>query len=307
VPLPQNCHFARALHIPLVVTVHDMTHRLFPEYHEHHNIELTEKGMQLLSERADRVIAVSASSRQDLLEAYPLLQGQVDVVHEAANADRFGRRGDDRQWQEVRERYQIPDRPFFLSLSTLEPRKNLRNILAAFQQMVLSRGDAHTLLVVCGRKGWKHEVMVDPNHPVAQQILFTGHVLDDDLPWFFSYAKALCYIPHYEGFGLPPLEAMRCGLPVIYGNNSAMPEVVGKAGVPVDSHDVEAIAAAMALLADDEDLRQKLADTAYVRARHFSWLKTAFQTLNVYEEVIEQHATPPKSANPLDPKASSCD
>lgn len=290
VPLPQNCQYARNIDLPLVVTVHDLTHRLFPQYHEQHNIDLTEEGMGFLTEKASRVIAVSHASQRDMLKIYPSLQGRVEVVYEAANADRFGRRRDDKQWEIVRQRYKLPDKPFFISLSTLEPRKNLRNIIQGFQRMVADRGDTDTLLVVCGRKGWKLEDLIDHDHPTTKQIFFTGHVLDDDLPWFFSYALALCYVPHYEGFGLPPLEAMRCGLPVIYGDNSAMPEVVGDAGLPVESNNIEAIAQAMSQLADDIALREKLAAAAYTRSRHFSWLKTAFQTLNIFEQVIEQDA-----------------
>lgn len=290
VPLPQNCQFARDLDLPLVVTVHDLTHRLFPQYHEQHNVDLTEKGMRLLEGKARRVIAVSRATHKDLLEAFPTLEGRTEVIHEAANADRFSRRIDPALWTEVRERYGLPDRPFFLSLSTLEPRKNLSAIVEGFLRMVDETGDTRTMLVVCGRKGWKHEQLVGNAQGAEDRVRFTGHVLDDDLPWLYSQALALCYVPHYEGFGLPPLEAMRCGSPVIYADNSALPEVIGDAGIAVDPQDVAAIATAMARLAGNRELRHVLGETAYVRARHFSWLKTAFQTLRIYEEVVEEQS-----------------
>jgi glycosyltransferase involved in cell wall biosynthesis len=300
VPLPQNYFYVSRLKLPAVFTVHDLTHRLFPQFHEQENVRLTEKGMRFLAAEASAVIAVSESTRRDILAHYDLDGQKVRVIHEAANADRFGSRSGDKAWESVRQRYKLPQGPYLISLSTLEPRKNLQRVVEAFLSLAGEEAFRNTHLVICGRKGWKHEELVPAGHPAAGRICFTGHVMDDDLPWLYSRALALCYVAHYEGFGLPPLEAMRCGTPVIYGDNSAFPEVIGEAGLPADASDVSAIADRMRQLATDPELRAELSGLAYQRTRRFSWLKTAFQTLGVYEEIISGTPWPPVSPAPSD-------
>lgn len=291
VPLPQHYYFVSKLSLPFIFTVHDLTHKLFPEYHEPENVQLTEKGMQFILEKANAVIAVSESTKQDILKHYTLEEEKIFLVYEAANADRFNPKRDSEKWEEIRSRYGIPDGPFLISLSTIEPRKNLRNVIAAFLSLSSDPECAEMNLVICGRKGWKHDDLIHPDHPFSHRIYFTGHVMDDDLSWLYSYATGLCYMAHYEGFGLPPLEAMRCGTPVVYGNNSALAEIIADAGLPAESTDIGAIASQFKKLFQDKLLREKLIQNAHRRALRFSWLKTAFQTLMVYEQTIKAQKT----------------
>lgn len=286
VPLPQHYFYVHKLSVPMVFTVHDMTHRLYPQYHERDNIRLAEEGMRYCQERGSALLAVSESTRKDLVDAFPALAGKVHLVHEASNADHFSPRRDSAQWAVVRERYGIPEKPFLVSLSTLEPRKNLRRVLDAFLSVAQEPGMEDLHLLICGRRGWKHDEILHPEHAAADRILFTGHVMDDDLPWLYSYAEALCYVALYEGFGLPPLEAMRCGTPVIFGNNSSLPEVVGAAGLAADAGDIASIAECMRRIHRDTGLRHSLAGEARAQALKFSWLKTSFQTLVQFEQVI---------------------
>ncbi|MCO6484361.1 MAG: glycosyltransferase [Saprospiraceae bacterium] len=292
VPLPQNYLYVEQMTLPSVFTVHDMTHQLFPEYHEPGNVHLAAKGMTFLREHAAAVIAVSSSTRRDLLDQFPELEARTTVIHEAANGDRFKPMSGDETWRLVRERYQIPDQPYFISLSTLEPRKNLRHVVEAFLRFSSRQEREGPLLLICGRKGWRTEEVFSAGQAGSERIHFTGHVLDEDLPWLYSRALAMCYVAHYEGFGLPPLEAMRCGTPVIYGNNSALPEVVGEAGLAADSRDVEDIQKQMERLWQDAGLRNDLARKAVWQSRRFSWLRTAFDTLRVYESVIRRQRDP---------------
>jgi glycosyltransferase involved in cell wall biosynthesis len=263
-----------------------MTHRICPQFHDQNNLLLAGKGMDYISARADAVINVSGSTQKDLLEEFPHLESKSQIIYEAANADLFKVQDNPIKWAEIKLRYGLDDYPYFISLSTIEPRKNLKNIIEGFFLLASQNTASDVRLVICGRKGWKHEQLYGDNHPFANRIHFTGHVLDEDLPWLYSKAIALCYIPHYEGFGLPPLEAMCCRTPVLYGNNSALPEIAGEAGLPVDQNDTTDIANQMSRLLEDTNLRDQLAAKAFIRSRHFSWLKTAFQTLNVYEQTI---------------------
>jgi glycosyltransferase involved in cell wall biosynthesis len=169
-----------------------------------------------------------------------------------------------------------------VSLSTIEPRKNLAKTLAAFLELKSTGAHEDLTFVVCGKRGWKVDTLYDKEHPHASAIHFTGYVADEDLAAVYSGAKALCYVAHYEGFGLPPLEAMLCGTPVLFGDNSSMPEVVRDGGVGVAAGSVAAIRAGMEqlLLADEEELRK----AALRRARGFSWLRTAYETFLAYQQ-----------------------
>jgi glycosyltransferase involved in cell wall biosynthesis len=291
IPLPQNYYFASRFEAPAVVTVHDLTHKYFPDFHEKDNSKLGERGMRFIEQKAAHVIAVSESTKRDLCKDYDYAPERATVVYEAADKQWFRPVRDAAALQAAREKYELPDRPYLISLSTIEPRKNLKNTIAAFLRFKEQQPDSDLVMVICGRRGWKVGEMLDPGHPHASDIHFTGYVDEKELPVLISNAIGLCYVAHYEGFGLPPLEAMQCGRPVIYGNNSAMIEVVGEAGLPADSNDVADIAAQIAKLVGDEALQQTLAERALQRAHQFSWLRAAFETLLVYEKVIKHEGS----------------
>lgn len=281
IPLPQNYFFVKLFKLPVVGTVHDLTHLVFPEFHEKHNIKLSEAGMQFLQKAKAGIIAVSNATKQDVLHRYTIPESDVQVVYEAANGDLFHPVKDPERLRRVRDRYRIPEGPYLVSLSTIEPRKNLAKTLAAFLELKSTGAHEDLTFVVCGKRGWKVDTLYDKEHPHASAIYFTGYVADEDLAAVYSGAKALCYVAHYEGFGLPPLEAMLCGTPVLFGDNSSMPEVVRDGGVGVAAGSVAAIRAGMEqlLLADEEELRK----AALRRARGFSWLRTAYETFLAYQ------------------------
>jgi glycosyltransferase involved in cell wall biosynthesis len=286
VPLPQNYYHVQQLDKPFIFTVHDLTHRLFPEFHQKENVELAEKGLQFISRRQAQTIVVSEATRRDLLRAYNLPAEKAKLIYEAANRDSFHPLEKAERWEQARQRYQLPDGPFLLCLFTLEPRKNMKNTIDAFLHLMEKPENRAYYLVVCGKKGWKMGELLDEKHPFATNIHFTGFVEETDLPVLYSKAVALCYVAHYEGFGLPLLEAMQCGTPVIYGNNSAMPEVVADGGLPAHAGNVEEIAAQMEAILKDENLRMGLAEKALHQAGRFSWLKTGFETMQLYEKII---------------------
>ena len=295
VPLPQNYYYVKQIDKPFVFTIHDLTHRLFPEFHTRDNTELAEKGMQFISQRKVQAIAVSQATKNDLLKEYPAIpEGRVHVIYEAANRDSFQAGAAPSSLEQIRSKYKLPDKPYLLCLSTLEPRKNLKNTIDAFLQLMQDPANREFQLVVCGRKGWKVGELLDEQHPFASNICFTGYVEEADLPVLYAHALAMCYVAHYEGFGLPPLEAMQCGTPVLYGDNSAMPEVVGEGGLPACSIDVGDITAKMEAILHDEALRRELSEKALNRARQFSWLKTGFETLQLYEKTILNEDSDPR-------------
>ncbi len=238
--------------------------------------------MRFLEKREASLIAVSEATSQDVQAHYAIPKDRIKVIYEAANGDLFYPVKTEQRLRQIKEHYQIPEGPYLVSLSTIEPRKNLSNTLAAFLELKSTGNHEDLTFVVCGKRGWKVDTLYNKEHPYASSIHFTGYVADEDLAAVYSGAVALCYVAHYEGFGLPPLEAMLCGTPVLFGDNSSMPEVIRDGGVGVDAGSVEAIRAGMEqiLFADGAALRK----AALRRARGFSWLRTAYETFLAYQQ-----------------------
>jgi glycosyltransferase involved in cell wall biosynthesis len=284
--LPLQQHFELFAHTrrPVVTTVHDLSYRYFPDYHEERNVELCEKGMRFALKRNRHLIAVSRATERDVAAHYKVKPWRMHVTHEATDRNIFQPPQREKYIRLVRQRYGIPPGiPYVLCLSTIEPRKNLDNVVAAFSSLVASHPQEDLHLVIAGRFGWKTEHLSDLKLP---RVVFTGFVEDEHLSVIYSQALALCYVSFYEGFGLPPLEAMSCRTPVIYGNNSSMPEVVGEGGLPADPSDVDDIRNKIETIFRDKALRDRLALAAWLRSYRFSWRRMAAETLNVYEKAI---------------------
>lgn len=288
VPLPQNYGPFVSLKGKkrFVFTIHDLTHRFFSQFHDSRNILLAERGMRMANESHARVIAISESTKQDLLTAKLFSEEQVDVVYEAARLDFFHRISDASTLSRIREKYRLAAAGYFMTLSTIEPRKNILNTVKAFRRFKECHPQADVKLVICGAKGWKVDDLFKRNDLYAEDICFTGFVEDADLPGLFSDSLALIYVSYYEGFGLPILEAMGCGAPVIFGKNSSMPEIAGDGGLSAEADNVASIAEQMGRVYTDPELRRRLQRQAIEQARRFSWEKCARETLAVFDKAL---------------------
>jgi len=172
----------------------------------------------------------------------------------------------------------------------LEKRKNIPTLIKAFYES--KRRRTNHKLVIVGKKGWKYDDIFETIDALnlKNEVIFTGYVPKEDLVKFYNTADLFVYPSVYEGFGLPPLEAMACGCPVITSNISSLPEVVGNAGITVNPYDVEELVEAMYRVLNDEDLRKELSKKGLERSKLFSWRKTAEETWKVYEEVFNNKA-----------------
>jgi glycosyltransferase involved in cell wall biosynthesis len=288
VPLPQNMHWVEQIEKPVVVTAHDFTHRLFPEYHTAENIQLAEAGMQAALQRNATYLSISEATARDLIDQYPVRADRIYHTLEGASRGRFNKRAAAAPIDSIQKKYGLLDLPYLLCLSTIEPRKNLVNTVKAFLQMLEQEPEYQYQLVICGRKGWKTEELFADLETDHSQICFTGFVDDEDLPVLYGNARALCYVSHYEGFGLPILEAMSCGTPVVFGNNSSMPQVAGPGGLAADSEDISSICAQMKRMVSDDQLHRELSAAAWRHSNTFSWWKTAFDTLRAYQSILDK-------------------
>jgi len=231
--------------------------------------------------RADHVLADSESTKQDLTDVFNVPTAKITVVG-AGVEDRFRPVRDLQLLDVVRRRYHLPpSQKIILSLGTLEPRKNFTGLIQAFSNSPVSK--THHL-VIAGGKGWLYDNIFAAAEmsPVADRIHLIGFVADHDLPALYSLADIFAYPSHYEGFGIPVIEAMACGTPVVCANNSSLPEVAGEAAIQVTATDTAALAEALQQLAVDIPLREKAVDSGFTQARNYSWPVAAERLLNVY-------------------------
>jgi glycosyltransferase involved in cell wall biosynthesis len=238
----------------------------------------------------DWVLCISEATRQDLLGLRPDLHPErVGVTHLAA-ADHFQPDMRPERWAEVQRKYGLPDQPYMLTLSTLEPRKNIGMVIRCFGRLVAAGKLGDMKLVLVGTKGWMMESIFSELASLGvlrDRVLVTGFVEDGDLAPIYSHAEMFVYPSLMEGFGLPPLEAMQCGIAVIASNTSSLPEVVGEAGITVCPSDEDALSQAMTGLHDDAGLRQRLASAARARAAKFSWKRCASETVAAYARALQ--------------------
>ncbi len=275
---------------PIVVTMHDLTHRYLPSYHTSINISNAEKGLSFIEEKEADIIAVSTSTLEDTKRESKLHNDKLHLVHEAADNNKFSYSNNSEDNLNILKKYNLNNKlPYLLCLSTIEPRKNLSNTIKAFTVLLEDNPELYINLVIAGKKGWATDSLFMHNKLLSERIIFTGFVDDEDLSALYSEARALCYISHYEGFGLPALEAMRCKTPVIYGNNSSMPEIVGKGGLPANPDSIDEIKSCMLKICKDQEIRNNLSILALKQSLNFSWRKAAIETLDVYEEIINRN------------------
>jgi alpha-1,3-rhamnosyl/mannosyltransferase len=272
--LPFRCE------LPLVLTVHDLSHLRHPETHPVERVRILDRLLPPALARAAHVLTVSNFQREEILSVFGLPPERVTAVHNGVSGEFHPRTAAD--CAPVLARHALSYREYFLAVGTLEPRKNLAAALEAYARLSGSLR-ARCPLVVAGMRGWKTESFAPRLRELAQSgaVRPLGFVDEAELPAIVAGARLLIYPSLYEGFGLPALEAMASGVPVIVAARSALPEVVGDAGVQVDPLDVDAMARAMEDLHGDEGHWQRRAAAGLERARSFSWSESARRTAQV--------------------------
>lgn len=275
----------------IVVTVHDMLPRIHPEFFTAETIRQFDALIEQLHP-SDHVICVSESTRRDFLQCRPSTpENQVHVTPLAASPD-LQPVSDAAALASLRQQLNLkPGDQIILSLCTLEPRKNLSTLIQAFEQLQRQCDGSSIKLVLAGSLGWKTTSLTEQlrTSTAADSILVSGHIPDDQLACLYSLADVFVYPSVYEGFGLPPLEAMQCGTPVIVGNTSSLPEVVGDAAVITDPRSPSELQKALSTLLGSAQQRSELRAAGLRQASQFSWQQTALQTAQVYRKVLGSH------------------
>ncbi len=264
-----------------LVTVHDLSFIRYPQCADANLRAYLNKVVPRSVQRADLVLTDSQSTKDDLVELLGVELSKIEVVYPGVE-ERFRPIEDQALLEEVRKRYSLPPR-FILGLGTLQPRKNFTRLIEAFADLRFAICDLH--LVIAGGKGWLYEEIFATVERLGleEKVVFPGFVADEHLPALYNLADLFVFPSLYEGFGLPPLEALACGTPVITSDASSLPEVVGQAGLMVKATDVEALAQAMRQVLEDDALQEEMIARGLEQAKKFTWEKAAAKLLNLYE------------------------
>jgi glycosyltransferase involved in cell wall biosynthesis len=274
---------------PLVVSIHDLSFEHLPQTFLRRSRTQLRLTVRHSARRADHILTLSEHTRGDVIDTYKIDPERVTAIPLAAPTH-FAPVTDDKELQRVRHTYVI-DGDYVLCVGSIQPRKNLVRLIKAYASLRGNNpGTNFPKLVIVGKRGWLYDETLRTLEETGarESIVLTGYVPEADLPALYSGALCFVYPSYFEGFGLPPLEAMKCGTPVIVGNATSLPEVVGDAGLQVDPFDIEAIAGAIGELLNNPALRKELSVRGLERARMFDWRETARQTLKVYERVARK-------------------
>ncbi len=277
---------------PVVVSIHDLSFEHLPDTFRRRSRTQLRLTVRHSAKRAARILTLSEHTRRDITETYGINPERITAIPLAAPRH-FSPVEDNKELQRVRHTYGIHG-PYILSVGSIQPRKNLPRLVKAYASLRGKYAEAELpKLVLVGKCAWLYDETL---HALAQtglkeSVILTGYVPETDLPALYSGALCFVYPSYFEGFGLPPLEAMKCGAPVIVGNQTSLPEVVGDAGLTVDPYDVSSIAAAIEDLVKDSDLRRELSVKGRSRAEMFDWHETARRTLQIYEQVAKSVRT----------------
>ncbi|QQS46916.1 MAG: glycosyltransferase family 4 protein [Acidobacteriota bacterium] len=275
---------------PTIVTVHDMSLLAQSGTHESENVRRGKRRLPIMIRRATMIISPSEWTKQEIIRYLGTRPEKIRVIHEGAREKM--RPLPEAEIRGVLEKHGIHSQ-YLLYVGTIEPRKNLVTLIRAYHEL-LRETPHRPRLVLCGGRGWLEDEVFKlvEELKLQDEVRFTGYVDDADLPALYSGAEAFIYPSVYEGFGLPPLEAMACGTPVITSNVSSLPEVVGGAGLLHDPQDHRALTRHIATLLGDRSASEKLERAGIEQASRFSWERAARETQALYDEVFEKWNKP---------------
>lgn len=272
--------------IPTLLTVHDLSFVHYPQTFTEPLVRYLETVVPRSVQRATHVLADSAATKDDLTRLWNVPADKVTVLYSGVDR-KFAPVEDGERISAVRQKYGMGERPYIFAVSTVQPRKNYEMLARAFRPLL---DEVSHDLVIAGGQGWHYQKVVAEvrSQDMGDRVRFIGFVEDSDLPALYSDASLFVFPSLYEGFGLPLLEAMSCGVAVITSDASSLPEVAGEAAVQLDPADEKAWTATMRELLTDEERRKQMAAAGYRQARRFTWRRSAEQLTAIYDHLLSQ-------------------
>ncbi|MBE6841404.1 MAG: glycosyltransferase family 4 protein [Ruminococcus sp.] len=275
------------VHGKKVVTIHDMVVKAYPETVRFRTKHLLNTGMKKSMKRADVIITDSEFSKSEIEKYFPQYSHKVQVVYCGVNSDKFYPVEDKSVVEKVKRSLDI-EGEYFLYLGTIEPRKNLERLIEAYS-LLLKKDENVPRLVMAGGKGWLNSNIYQKvvELKLEKYVQFTKYIPDEDLCPLINGATAFVFPSIYEGFGMPPLEAMACGVPVVCSKEASLPEVVGDCAVMIDAYDPQSIADGMYRIYSDKALAEELRVRGLQRAKEFTWHRFSEKLHGIYEAVLK--------------------
>jgi glycosyltransferase involved in cell wall biosynthesis len=280
------CYFVpNSLHCKVLVTFHDLMAYRHPEFLKPEWVISLKQKVAVSAKRADMIIAVSDFTKGEIIDLLNFPEERIRVIHNGISPF-FHPVDDIEQIKRVKAKYGI-DRPYILFVSNIEPKKNIETLLHAFVKL-RNTSDFDCLLVIVGKKAWYFKAIWDvvKRLHVEKDAIFTDVVDDESLPYLYGSAELFVFPSFFEGYGIPVIEAMACGTPVIASNRTSIPEIAEDAAILIDPVNADEIADAIYRVISDTSLRDHLIRKGFERAKRFSWEKTARETLALYNEII---------------------
>lgn len=270
-----------------VVTVYDMVYKAFPETMRTRTKFMLNMGLKRSMKRADLIITISEFSKSEILKYFPEHEAKIRVIPCGVDLNEFKPCEDKELISSVAKKYKI-EGDYFLYLGTLEPRKNLTNLILGYEKFLKSCSGNAPKLVLAGGRGWLFDSIfaLVKEHDLESDVIFTEYIDSADRTPLMCGALAFTFPSIYEGFGMPPLEAMACGVPVLTSNAASLPEVTGDSAVVVAPDSIDDIASGLSRLNSDPELRARLSREGLERARTFTWENSAKLLYKAYEELV---------------------
>ncbi|NLT07986.1 MAG: glycosyltransferase family 4 protein [Ruminococcus sp.] len=271
-----------------VVTVHDMVYKAFPETVRGRTKLMLNMGLKSSMKRADMIVTDSEFSKSEILKYFPEHEEKLRVVPCGVDRERFCPCTDRERIEAVKSSLEI-EGDYFLYLGTIEPRKNLERLIKAYGHFVDETGGNAPSLVLAGGKGWLYDGIFArvKSMGLENKVLFTKYVPSEDMTPLMCGALAFVFPSVYEGFGMPPLEAMACGVPVLCSGEASLPEVTGDCAVICDAYSIKSITKGLLSLYEDEALRKSLSERGLERAKLFTWERSAEMLMEIYRELMK--------------------
>jgi glycosyltransferase involved in cell wall biosynthesis len=267
----------------IVTTIHDFSWKLFPELHPTDRVRYWERNFWKKIYKVDFIIAVSHFTKEEAIRRFGLSPDKIRVIHNGYDNTIF-RKYDQDELETTRKKYNLPQK-FMLFVGSIEPRKNLKNLILAYSILVKNIQQEYKLVLV-GPRGWNNEEIMSLLEKLKNKVTYLGYVSNAELGKLYNLATIFVYPSLYEGFGLPPLEAMACGCPVVTSNIVPLRESCGNAAYYIDPYTIDSIAEGIHKVITSEELRRSLTQEGLANAAKFSWAKSAEEHLKVFEEAM---------------------
>ncbi len=270
----------------IVVTIYDMVLMRYPDTMNNRNYRNLKKNLMKSAMRADLIVTISENSKKEIVEYLKVNEKKIVIVSPAVDHLTYLPIEHKESQEQVRKKYNLPE-SFILYLGTLEPRKNIERLVKAYSKLPIRIQEKYKL-VIAGGKGWKFETIFEEVDKLSlkDKVIFAGYVDEIDKPMIYNLAELFVFPSLYEGFGMPPLEAMACGTPVIVSEISSLPEVVGDAGILINPYDTEDLAEKITLVLQNDSLRNLMIEKSLIQAKQFSWKKSVHVLLEAYRRIV---------------------